>query len=201
MKNISLLILILFFSCGTQQSVDKNSDSSKDIEKAKPTPFIPRKVLLKNGIVVPTVSSYKSRYYSMLPYLYFNGRGDFKSIKGDYISLAHPNHKEVNIICGFWSEYLEYKNILLAQVWVEGYNKKMLDTLTIQVKSSKHGILKLTPKKRNKGRYSIFEERLYTTEIALDKKTDILKKVYDDVITIFVGGYKYELINPELILD
>lgn len=121
--------------------------------------------------------------------------------KGDYISLAHPNHKEVNIICGFWSEYLEYKNILLAQVWVEGYNKKMLDTLTIQVKSSKHGILKLTPKKRNKGRYSIFEERLYTTEIALDKKTDILKKVYDDVITIFVGGYKYELINPELILD
>jgi hypothetical protein len=81
MKNISLLILILFFSCGTQQSVDKNSDSSKDIEKAKPTPFIPRKVLLKNGIVVPTVSSYKSRYYSMLPYLYFNGRGDFKSTK------------------------------------------------------------------------------------------------------------------------
>jgi hypothetical protein len=36
--------------------------------------------------------------------------------KGDYISLAHPNHKEVNIICGFWSEYLEYKNILLKFV-------------------------------------------------------------------------------------
>jgi hypothetical protein len=81
LKKIYCLILILFFSCGTQQSVDKNSDSSEAIEKVKPTPFIPRKKLLKNGIVVPTKSPYKSRYYSMLPYLYFNGRGDLKASK------------------------------------------------------------------------------------------------------------------------
>ena len=200
MKKNYYLILILFFSCGTQHSVDKNSDSTKDIEKVKRLPSIPSKELLKNGIVAPQ-TPYKSRYYSVLPYLYFNGRGDFKSMRGDYYSLAHPNHKEVNITGGFWSEYGEHKNTLLALVWVEGYNKKILDTLTIQVKSSKHGILKLTPRKRNQYRHSIFEERFYTTELTLDKKTDIVKKVYDDVITIYVGGYKYELLNPELKLD
>lgn len=115
--------------------------------------------------------------------------------------MLHPIHKEVNITAGFWQEYGKLSNVLITSVWVEGYSQEALDSLQIQVYSSKHGFLKLSPMKRNPNRHTLFEELFFTKNIELDERSDILDKIHDDVITVSVSGYKYELLNPELELD
>ena len=190
MNKVLYLLCVFLFACG----------SHKSTERVKRLPSYSVEELKKRDIIAHE-TPYKARYYSILPYLYYNGRKDFIKGRGDYYSAFHPYYKEVNLSAGFWSEAYEKKNVLIAQVWVEGYDQRNLDTLVIQARSSKHGILKLTPRLRNKYRHSIFEERLFMVEIDLENRRDVVKKVYDDVITVIVNGYKYELLNPELELD
>lgn len=185
-----ILVFVALISCG----------SKRNTNIPKHSPEIPTEALRKKGIV-PINDHYKSNYYRLLPYLYYNGRSDFKRIKGDYYSMLHPIHKEVNITAGFWQEYGKLSNVLITSVWVEGYSQEALDSLQIQVYSSKHGFLKLSPMKRNPNRHTLFEELFFTKNIELDERSDILDKIHDDVITVSVSGYKYELLNPELELD
>ena len=186
----SFLLFIVILSCS----------SSKAPVKTNYGPQIPIKKLLSQGIV-PYHSEYKSRYYELLPYLYYNGGGDFIEVKGDFYSLRHPIHKEVNIMVGFWADYVKLKDVLLAFVWVQGYNKAAVDTSLVQVFSSKHGQLLNTPFRKSPYRTGFYKEAMLTKKIPLEKSSDIIKKLYDDVITIIVDGYKYELLNPELELD
>lgn len=174
--------MFFLFSCNVQKNINVQNH----------LPQISTKKLLQNNIIPPN-SHYKSRYYSMLPYLFYNG-------KGDYFSLKHPIYEEVNIMIGYWEELGEYRNILLAVVWVKSKTQYDLTNLDINVVSSKHGLM--IPKYRHRDRDSNFNNEIaYTVKIPLEYERQIIDKVNDDVVTITVNGYKYEMLNPELKLD
>lgn len=60
----------------------------------------------------------------------------------------------------------------------------------------------MIPKYRHRDRDSNFNNEIaYTVKIPLEYERQIIDKVYDDVVTITVNGYKYEMLNPELKLD
>ncbi len=163
-------------------------------------PEIPLEELHNRGIV-PGRSTYKSSYYRIMPYLYYNSGDNFIEVKGDLISLKHPVYDEVNLMVGFFSRYGKYKNMLLALIWVKSSDKELLKNIDIYVHSSKHGQLLLSPKKQNFHRPRFSKDFLYTRNIELDEPSDILEKIKDDVITIMVDGQKYELLNPEIQLN
>ena len=173
---------------------------SKAPVKAKTHHEIPIETLLSRGIV-PYNAQYKSRYYDLLPYLFYNAGDDFIEIKGDYYSLKHPIHNQVNIMVGFWADYGKYKNVLLAYVWVNSPNQTAADTSSVQVSSSKHGLLLTTPWKKSPYRTGFRKELFFTKQIELAYKAEIIDKLYDDVITVTVDGHKYQLLNPEFKLD
>lgn len=172
--------------------------SSQD--KPNYLPEIPLEELYNRGIV-PYNSSYKSNYYRIMPYLYYNSGNNFREIKGDFISLKHPIHEEVNLMVGFFSRYGNYRNVLQALIWVKSTNKEGLKNIEIEVQSSKHGQLQFTPRKQNPNRPKFSEDFLYTRQIKLNRPSDILEKIKDDVITITIDGQKYELLNPEIQLN
>jgi len=190
-RALVILSFCALLSCSSQKINNNNSKYAPEISSE----------ILQEQQIVPINDHYKSNYYKLLPYLYYNGRSDFKRIKGDYYSMSHHIHKEVNIMAGFWDDYGGHKNVLVASVWVEGFNEEALDTLQIQVHSSKHGFLKITPKKRNPNRHTFFKELCFTKVIELEERADILNKINDDVIIVSVNGYKYELLTPEIRLD
>lgn len=186
-----LVMLMLFtFSCS----------SSKPIVEKNYSPPIPIEKLLNRGIV-PYNKDYKSQYFDLFPYLYFNRGNQFINIKGDYFSLKHPTLKEVNVSVGLWTKYGKKRNILRAQVWVEGYTKATLDTCSIMATSSKHGYLTGQGFTKNPYRKGYHKEVVFEKQFELENSSELLKLIDDDVITITVNGQEYQFLNPELILD
>ena len=69
------------------------------------------------------------------------------------------------------------------------------------VNSSKHGAFRKV-ELNQKDYWNKTQQRiLLINPIPLQNEYDILKKIYDDVITVSVSDQKYTFVNPELVLE
>lgn len=189
-KVITFLVLVTFLSCG----------SNPKLERYRRLPEYSSKKLLENNII-PIKESYKLNYYSILHYLYNNRRNDFLKIFGDYYNLTHPKYSSVSILGSFHTSEKD-NNYMHVSLVVYFKNSDQIEDLNINVSSSKHGKIDLSQKYPI--RYNELDNYIRYTfikEFKLDKRRDALKIVHDDIITVEIDNYKYELLNPELNLN
>jgi hypothetical protein len=162
-------------------------------------PEINPKILNEKGIVGYN-ANYKKNYFRLLPYFFYNGNGTFNEILGDSYNVDYLIDYDINIMPGFWSEYGEYKNVLLVLISKANSKNLQLKNIPISVKSSKHGMFEagdLTKSGFNENQQGV----LFIKKLELQNKYDILNKIYDDVITVTIGGQIYKFLNPEIDLN
>lgn len=191
MNRISIFIFFLVF-------LSACSSSSRLIKpQFKPEFSIE---LLNQKRIAAINPNYKKNYFRLMPYLFYNRNNTFNEIQGDFYNVDYRMVSNINIMTGYWSEYGKYKNALIVLIAMSGSSKLPLKGVPISVESSKHGIFQKG--KLNDNEFNRVQERvLFVKELELENKYDVLNKVYDDVITVQIGGQIYEFLNPELELD
>ena len=186
----TFLILVLYLSC--------SSSSKLNISAVRPeiSPEIPITKLSEKGIAV-IHPNYKNNYYSLMPYLFWNGDGNFNTIQGDFYNVKYGNNSDINIMTGFWGDYGVYKNALVILIALSNSSSEPINNISIAVQSSKNG--EFNKRKPRYNDYNKLQQRvLFINELELANEYSILEKLEDDIITVKIGEQIYEFINPEL---
>lgn len=184
----AIFLITFFLSCS----------SSSKLAKFKIKPEIPIAKLNEKGIAVIN-PNYKRNYYRILPYLFYNSNEVFNEVKGDFYNVKYNLSSNLNIMSGFWSEYGEYKNSLIVLIGMSNSSTIPLKGIPITVKSSKHGVFEKKTKLWGNNITNQIQQRvLFVKKLELNKKYDVINKVFDDVITVKIGEQIYEFLNPEM---
>lgn len=188
MKYLGFTLLLLFLcSCsGTRKS------SSPEIKKE-----IPLSVLNAKGIAAYS-ENYKQNYFHILPYLFFNEKGQFIKIQGDNYHLKYPTNRQINIMPGYFRRYRKYRRVLIVAISnAPPVSNIPLRDLPVTVTSSKFGDLS-----RGKpwGRKRIDEQQqsmLFYKELDIKDDAALLEQISEDVITVQIEDETYLFLNPE----
>lgn len=173
--------------------------SSSKIIKPEFKPEFSIDILSKKGIAA-IYPDYKKNYFKVFPYLFYNEQNTFNEIQGDFYNVTYKINDNLNILTGYQRRYRKYKNVLIVLIALSDSSKLPLNKLPISVESSKHG--SFTKSKLGYSAYNQKQQRvLFIKKLALKNKYDILNKIYDDVITVTIGGQVYTFLNPELELN
>tara|TARA_R110001592_G_scaffold156791_3_gene387464 strand:+ start:5435 stop:5884 length:450 start_codon:yes stop_codon:yes gene_type:complete len=128
----TFLILVLYLSCSSSSKLNKSAT------RPEISPEIPITKLSEKGIAAIN-PNYKNNYYSLMPYLFWNGDGNFNTIQGDFYNVKYGNNSDINIMTGFWGDYGVYKNALVILIALSNSSSEPINNISIAVQSSKNG--------------------------------------------------------------
>ncbi|WP_224491543.1 hypothetical protein [Robertkochia flava] len=190
MKN---LILFSSFACCLLSCAGKPK-----LKEAAFSPEIPLSTLNEKGIAAYR-ENYKSSYYDILPYLYYNEKGRFNGIQGDFYNLKfHPN-SDLNVMPGFFGKIGKHRNALVVLISLSATSSLSLKDVPVSVSSLNHGEFSRSEELWGIAGVNKDQQRiLFLKPLELQDKYDVLNKVKDDVITVTVDGEKYVFLNPEV---
>jgi len=179
-------LITFFLSCS----------SSSKLPKPEIKLEIPITKLNEKGIVAIN-PNYKRNYYRILPYLFFNSSEAFNEIKGDFYNVKYKLSSNLNIMPGFFSQYGEYKNSLIVLIGMSNSSTIPLKGIPITVKSSKYGVFEKKAKLWGNNETNQIQQRvLFVKKLELNKKYDVINKVFGDVITVKIGEQIYVIFKP-----
>lgn len=188
-KNIYLFIILsLIFNCSTNKGIDnteKNVHYDKELSKEK----------LDEYSIIPINYSYKKTYYRLIPYLYNNERNDFWKINGDFYNIKVKDFYNLYMSCEYW-ENSNPKNKLRVYLRISNTTKGSFSNSAIGVHSRNFGVF--DPGKLTRNPYTSLE---FSKIIEITRADDILKKIKNDTITVFINNEKFEFISPEIDLN
>ena len=186
----TILMVLILISCASGVAVSKPVIN----------PEIAIEELHKKGIV-PISAGYKQSYFSVLPYLFVNEGDTFNIINGDCFNVKFGDNTNYNIKVGYWKKYEGFENVQVVLISMSENSKIPLKEQEVIVNSSKHGAFRKV-ELNQKDYWNKTQQRiLLINPIPLQNEYDILKKIYDDVITVSVSDQKYTFVNPELVLE
>lgn len=188
MKNIGLgLLVICLLSC----SGSRNS-RPPEIKKE-----IPLSVLNAKGIATYS-ENYKRNYFHILPYLFFNEKGQFIKIQGDNYHLKYPSNRQINIMPGYFRKYRNYRRVLIVAISnAPPVANIPLSDLPVTVTSSKFGDLSRGKPWGRKKSNEQWQNMLFFKELDIKDDAALLEQISEDVITVQIEDETYLFLNPE----
>lgn len=178
-----ILFMFLFGACKT----------TKQVKKAHPNEYV----------ICPVPQYYvrfgkprcKSRNLDMITYSYDNSQMNFIKMLGDYMNVKYQLISDLNLACTYYASYGNLKNVITVEVRLSHSSKWKTDTYDIKAVSSKNGELIKVNDLQHENRGNNFPH-FYAKELDLVNKRDVLEKIKNDTITLFVENQKYVFISP-----
>ena len=186
----TILLVLILISCASGVAVSKPIIN----------PEIAIEELHKKGIV-PMRKRYKKPYFDIMHYLLYNENDVFNSIGGDFFNVKFKDNTNYNIMVGYWKKYEGFENAQVVLVSMSENSKIPLKDQEVVVNSSKHGTFKKIDLNQKDYWNKTQQRILFINSISLQNEYEILKKIYDDVITVTISDQKYMFLNPELVLE
>ncbi|MBL7472926.1 hypothetical protein [Robertkochia sediminum] len=164
-------------------------------------PEVPLSALNARGIAAMS-PNYKSSYYHLVPYLYYNEKGRFNEVQGDFYNLTFKDSTDINISVSYFRKYGKHRKVLKVLIALSETSSIPIADLPVEVTSRKHGDFLRSDRLWGNARINKEQERmLFVKPLEVHDKYDVLNQVRDDAIIVSIDGERYVFLNPELETD
>ncbi|GAA0871785.1 hypothetical protein GCM10009117_09310 [Gangjinia marincola] len=153
-------------------------------------------LLQKN--LIPPKADFKSNYFDLVPYLFYNISKEFNGIDGDFYNLGYNSIENYNFIVDFERRLGSNKNVLVVMIRDAENTGIPIKHRQVTATSKKFGALKITDQPvSTKGEN--YSQVLLTLEIDYDSSSELLQKLRGDQIIVTIDDKKYRFLSAELI--